>query len=80
MIHTNFISSYHHIAKGIHQLQMPIPLMEMPVVDRFLNSHNVFLDYDDGDQIKVIREISECESVRQACQRMTEFYVPDNTG
>lgn len=70
MLHTNYIGSFHYIAKGIGQLKIEVPSEEREMVDKFehsyskylrnieilflLNSLCRFLDYDDMDMIKLV--------------------------
>ena len=35
MLHTNYIGSFHYVARGIHQLQIEVPSEERVLVDRF---------------------------------------------
>lgn len=80
MLHTNYIGSFHYVARGIHQLQIEVPSEERVLVDRFEeHSYSKFLDYDDLDMIKLINKFLGYNCVKMACQRFTEFYVPDNT-
>lgn len=79
MLHTNYIGSFHYISRGIAQLRIEVPSAERELVDRFEHNYSKFLDLDDLDLIKLISKFLEYSSVKRACQRFTEFYVPDNT-
>lgn len=54
MLHTNYIGSFHYIARGIGQLHIQVPAEERELVDRFEHAYSRFLDYDDGDMIKLV--------------------------
>uniref|UniRef100_A0A914GXT5 Uncharacterized protein n=1 Tax=Globodera rostochiensis TaxID=31243 RepID=A0A914GXT5_GLORO len=79
MLYTNYIGSLHYIARGIALLHIPVPPNERDLVDRFAYSFSKFLDLDDDNMIKLIHNFITYNSVTKACQRLTEFYVPDNT-
>jgi len=40
MLHTNYIGTFHYIARGITQLRIEVPSDEMELVDRFENSYS----------------------------------------
>jgi hypothetical protein len=111
MVHSNYIDSFAHIAKGIYKLDIQVPPVERELVNTFGQSYyGQFLHMTEThDLIGIVSVPIKCisiichhyqnilklclifslptqivqflnfQSVKAACDRIHEFYVPDNT-
>ncbi|KAF7636759.1 hypothetical protein Mgra_00003704 [Meloidogyne graminicola] len=92
-IYSNCLDIINHIALGIYKLNINIPPNERELINKFANLNNYQLlkwnELEEGKEdeignnnnniIKSMAKFFEFVSVKQACKRIMEFTVPDNT-
>jgi hypothetical protein len=49
------------------------------LVERFNVEHFTMYDIDDEEQIEILKEMKDYQSVKELMLRRTEVYLPDNT-